>query len=294
MSFLKRLFGKSSTPAVRKREDQPDVYDVSNTDDAMAWGIEKANLTLGYFQNSLAKPRPDQQYFSVKAEINDGPNTEHLWLTEPHFDAEGNMFGTVGNEPIDVRNVRLGEKIGVAPDKVSDWMIIEQGRLIGGYTIRAVRGGLTGKALTQFDAGLGGMVVDEGADYFPADLTTPEGAILALEAAYDADDLDGALACKDFRTEAEEMASSQGLPATEEILTELAEVLKLSFVQHLQEHGMPKFHGMTSAFPVREPLGENKYLITEICTDSKGRKSVNRLPVIKVGAEWKVLAPMVA
>jgi len=135
------------------------------------------------------------------------------------------------------------------------------------------------------------MVVDEGVDYFPADLSTPEGAILSLEAAYDADDLDRAMACKDFRTEAEEMASSQGLPITEEIIMELAEVIRLSFVQHLQEHGMPKFHGMTRAFPTREPMGENKYLVTEICTDANGRKSMNRLPVVKVGSEWKVLAP---
>lgn len=292
MSFWKRLFGKSSTPAVRKRDDQPDVYDIPNEDTAMSWGIEKANLTLWYFQESLAQPRPNQQYFSVKAKIHDGPNVEHIWLTEPHFDEEGNMFGTVGNRPIDVRNVRLGEKIGVAPEKVSDWLILEEGRLIGGYTIRAVRDGLEGKALAQFDAGLGGMIVDEGEDHFPVDRSTPEGAILTLEAAYDADDLSGVLACKDFRIEAEDMAKEQGLPFTPDIQDSLAEVIELTFVKHLQEEGMPKFTDVKRAFLYRESIGENKYLITEICTHADGQKSMNRMPVVKVGEEWKVLAPV--
>jgi len=292
MSFWKRLFGKPSTPAVRKREDNPDVYDVPSEDGAMAWGIEKANLTLGYFQQSLARPRPDQQYFSVKAEIHDGPNVEHIWLTEPHFDADGNMFGTVGNEPIDVRNVRLGEKIGVAPGKISDWMILENGRLIGGYTIRAVRDGLQGKALAQFDAGLGGMIVDEGEDHFPVDQSTPEGAILALEAAYDAEDMSRALACKDFRIEAEDLAKADGMPMREGILSTIAEALELSFIEHNQVNGMPKFDGVRRAFLYREPMGDDRYLITEICTWADGQKSVNRLPVVKVGNAWKVLAPV--
>lgn len=291
MSFWKRLFGQSSQPSVRQRNDQPDVHDVSSADTAMTWGIEKANLTLAYFQESLAKPRPEQQYFSVKAEIIDGRHTEHIWLTEPHFDAEGNMFGTVGNEPIDVGNVRLGEKIGVSPNHISDWMILEHGRLIGGYTIRAIRDGLTGKALKQFDANWGGMIVDEGEDHFPVDLLTPEGAILSLEAAYDADDLESALACKDFRTEAQDMVTAKGLPDTEDILNNLTEVIRLSFIQHLQEHGMPKFTGMKRAFPMRESIGEDKFLITEICTSADGQKSMNRLPVVKIAGEWKVLAP---
>ena len=52
------------------------------------------------------------------------------------------MFGIVGNEPIDIRSVQLNQKIGIEKSLISDWMIIESGRLIGGYTIRAVRDGL--------------------------------------------------------------------------------------------------------------------------------------------------------
>lgn len=137
MSFWKRLFGKPSTPAVRKRVDQPDVYDVSNTDDAMTWGIEKANLTLWFFQKSLAEPRP----------------------------------------------------------------------------------------------------------------------------------------------------------ADEEIVASLAEVLETAFVAGIKSDGMPNFSNLKKAFPMREKLGENYYLITEICRDDEGHRSINKLPVIKVGGEWIVLAP---
>ena len=64
------------------------------------------------------------------------------------------MFGVVSNEPIDVKCVKLNQKIGIDKNLVSDWMIIENGRLIGGYTIRAMRDKLSGKALQNFDKGL--------------------------------------------------------------------------------------------------------------------------------------------
>ena len=38
---------------------------------------------------------------------------------EPSFDDQGNIFGIVGNEPIDVQNVALNQKIGVAQDFVA-------------------------------------------------------------------------------------------------------------------------------------------------------------------------------
>jgi uncharacterized protein YegJ (DUF2314 family) len=294
MNFWKRLLGKQPAAAKttsRERAEEPTVYDVKTEDTVMNLGIEKANQTLDFFKASLRNPALGQDYFSIKALVEDGNRAEHMWLTEPHFDGEGNLYGTVGNEPIDVRNVRLGEKIGVAPDKISDWMILTNGRLTGGYTIRAIRDGLEGGALRKFDASLGGIIVDEGEDHFPADRTTPEGAILALEAAYDAGDLDAVLACKDFKQEAILMAAGTGLPADEEIVASLAEVLETAFVARIKSDGMPNFSGLKKAFPLREKLGENHYLITEICRDDEGHRSINKLPVMKVGDEWIVLAP---
>lgn len=287
MGLLSKLFGNKKN--VRKRDGNPDVYMMPKESDRMNWGMEKAKLTLHYFKECVENPKVGQQYFSIKARIEDDGKTEHIWLLEPHFDHEVNIYGTIGNEPIDVKNVSINEKIGITNDDVSDWMIIENGRLIGGYTIRAIRDGLTGNELQNFDKSLGGMSVDDGEDYFLANLETPEGAILSLEQAYDNDDLEKSIACKDFHKEAEFMLKKTlQIEIDEEIIDKTADALKLSFIKNMNDKGMPKFKDVKRAFK-RQNLSHDHCVITEICYYPDGGKSEQKLNTFKINKQWKVL-----
>lgn len=293
MGFFSKLFGKNKEgDNVRKRQDQPDVVDVQNEDEKMNWAMEKSRWTLHYFESCLQSPKPNQQYFSIKVKIEDDGKIEHIWLTNPSFDGEGNLFGVVGNEPIDVRNVSFNQKIGIDRNLVSDWMIIEEGRLIGGYTIRAMRDNLSGAALTNFDRGLGGMRVDAGEDYFLPNDATPEGAIVKIETAYDANSIHDVLACKDFPLEAKLMLAKLGTDKLNpELIEKTAEVLRLSFLKSLQDNGMPKFSGVIRAFPKREKISENHLIITEVCYYPDGSNSVQRMNTYNTNDGWKVLSP---
>lgn len=294
MGLFSKLFGKKeNVDKVRKRANQPDVFDVQNEDDKMNWAMEKSRLTVHYFEKCLKQPNPNQQYFSIKVKIEDEGKIEHIWLTEPNFDDEGNLFGLVGNEPIDVKNVKLHQKIGIKNNLISDWMIIENGRLIGGYTIRAMRDKLSGQALMNFDKGLGGMIVDDGEDYFLPDDSTPEGAIVKIESAFNEDNIEKAIDCKDFHKEAELMLAKFGKENMgPELIEKTAEVLKLSFIKSLQENGIPKFNDIKQAFPRREKINDNHMVITEVCYLSDGGKSVQKLNTYKSGGSWKVLNPV--
>lgn len=293
MGIFSKLFGKKKeSDNVRKREDQPDVIDIQNEDEKMNWAMEKSRLTLHYFEDCLKSPKANQQYFSIKVKIEDGEKVEHIWLNNPSFDTEGNLFGVVGNKPIDVRSVSFNQKIGIDRKLISDWMIIEDGRLIGGYTIRAMRDNLSGQALSNFDKGLGGMRVDAGEDYFLPNDSTPEGAIVKIETAYDNNNIEAALACKDFGQEAKLMLAKLGTDKLgPELIDKTAEVLKLSFLKSLQDNGMPNFAGVKRAFPKREKISENHIIITEICYYPDGNHSVQRLNTFKGNDGWKVLSP---
>ncbi|QWX84653.1 DUF2314 domain-containing protein [Cellulophaga sp. HaHaR_3_176] len=287
MGLFDKLFGKKKN--IVKREGNPDVYNMPNENERLNWAMEKARLTLHYFETCLTNPKDGQEYFSIKARIEDNGKTEHIWLRESSFDEDGNIFGIVGNEPIDVKNVSIDEKIGITKEHVSDWMIIENGKLIGGYTIRAIRDGLEGSGLVDFDKNLGGMLVDEGEDYFRPNLETPEGAILALEEAYDNDDLEAAMDCKDFYKEAEFILQKMNkIELDESIITKTAEVLKLSYIKNMQEHGMPKFAGLKRAF-LRDKVSDDQYIITEICLYPDGGKSSQKMNTFKIDNQWKVL-----
>lgn len=293
MGFFSKLFGrKKESDNVRRRQDQPDVVDVQNEDEMMNWAMEKSRWTLHYFEKCLQSPKSNQQYFSIKVKIEDEGLVEHIWLNNPSFDSEGNLFGIVGNEPIDVRCVSFNQKIGIDRNLISDWMILEDGRLIGGYTIRAMRDNLSGSALTDFDRGLGGVRVDAGEDYFLPNDATPEGAIVKIESAYDANNIHEVLACKDFSLEAKLMlAKLDTNKLTPELIDKTAEVLKLSFLKSLQDNGMPKFDGVVRAFPKREKLGKNHMIITEVCYYPDGNNSVQKLNTYKTNDGWKVLSP---
>ena len=80
----------------------------------------------------------------------DGKNTEHMWLSPVNYD--GRVFrGTVNNDPEMVKNVRSGQQASVEPSKLSDWMYVENGKLVGGYTLRALRDAMSPKERREFD-----------------------------------------------------------------------------------------------------------------------------------------------
>ena len=289
MGIFNKFFKKKD--AIRKREGNPDVYDLPNENERMNWGMEKARLTLHYFEKCLANPKMGQDTFSIKARLEENGKVEHIWLLDPTFDNQGNLFGIVGNEPIDITNVVFDQKIGITREYISDWLIVENGRLIGGYTIRAIRDGLSGNALQDFDKNLGGMLVDDGEDYFEPNFDTPEGAVLVLEDAYDLDDIEKAIDCKNFYREAEMMLKkSVEIELDDNLITKVAETLRLSFLKSLQENGMPKFKGVIRAFK-RQFITDQHCILTEICYYPDGSKSEQKLNTYKENDEWKVLSP---
>ena len=293
MKFLSKIFRnkKENKPSsISYRDGEPDVYHILNEDERIKWGIEKAKLTLHYFEECLKNPKAGQDFFSIKVKIVDGSNVEHIWLTKPSFDDEGNLYGIVGNEPLNVKSVKLDWKIGVDNTLITDWMIIQNGRLIGGYTIRAIRNGLRGNDLQHFDEKFR-AIIDDGEDYFMADSTTPEGAIISIENAYDEKDIQKVIECKDFYIEAQLMAKKMKVFNNPEIIDELCEALKLSCIKYLNDNGMPSFKNVIRAFPKREQISNKHFIITEVIYYPDGSESQQRINTYLTDNGWKVLDP---
>jgi uncharacterized protein YegJ (DUF2314 family) len=287
MGLLSRLFGKRKEPVTD--DDTLPVVNVAGDDERMNWAIEKARATLHYFQNSLISPQSYQQYFSVKVLIEDGEYNEHLWLTSPSFDDEGNLYGVVGNKPVSVSSVSVNQRIGIESQFISDWMIIEGGCLIGGYTIRAIRDGLPELERLNFDR-KAGLYIDEGIDFFVHDFATPEGAILCLEDAYDEQDIERAVSCKNFVEEARMLLRKMNDSLNnEDILHATADVLRLAFIKSLKDEGFPLFTGINRAYPQREKITDDLYLITEVCVFPDGGRSTQKIYTFRDDEGWKVL-----
>lgn len=298
MGFFSKLFGNSKDKQPKKgtgtSEPDSNIIDVGNDDERMNFGIEKAKHTLNYFKNSLKSPSQGQVYFSVKVRFEDNGMIEHIWLVEPEFDSDGNLFGKVGNVPRDIKTISINQKIGVAELNISDWMIFEKGILIGGYTIRAIRNGLPKDQVAGFDRSLGGIVIDEGEDHFDMDRSTPEGAILSIENAYSLNNMDQILEYKNFKREALVMlAGRENIDKTnlEELASSVSKALESEFLSSFTKNGFPNFNGVKRSFPLRDKINDKHFIITEICRYPDGSQSIQKINTYLEVGGWIVMHP---
>jgi uncharacterized protein YegJ (DUF2314 family) len=116
---------------------EPQYFDVVQHKRAMRQAVHQARRTVGVFIQAVQKPSPGQYDFQVKKPFRQGLVTEHIWLTKVTF--SGNRFhGYVDNQPRKIKGLKFGQRVSVNPNEISDWAFIQNGRLIGGYTIRVL------------------------------------------------------------------------------------------------------------------------------------------------------------
>ena len=142
------------------QEQLPAVW-VDDEDPSLRAATAQARKTVGEFVARLQKPAAVGTCFSIKARLEEGEVVEHLWLCDVRL--EGKQFvGTVDNEPERLTKIRAGQTHTVPLEQISDWMILENDRLIGGYTIRALRAKVPSGRRSTWDRELG-FKIDEPA-----------------------------------------------------------------------------------------------------------------------------------
>lgn len=124
-----------ATSGVIKRSGEPDCFEVTDNNKEMAQAVQKARKTLPKFLVALRSPKSTQSRFAVKKPFIEGEKVEHIWVNNLSFD-DRVFHGKVDNEPVDLKNVHLGDEVTVSPEDISDWMFVQDGKLVGGYTVR--------------------------------------------------------------------------------------------------------------------------------------------------------------
>jgi len=120
-------------------EKQPSPVQIADDDSRMNAAIEQARATVDSFIAALTNKQPTQKAFSVKVAIEDGDQTEHLWLVPVRYE-NGKFIGRVNNEPQKVTTVKFGDEVTVAKDEISDWIYADNRKMVGGYTTRVLQG----------------------------------------------------------------------------------------------------------------------------------------------------------
>ena len=122
------------------------IIPVAGCNEEISDAIDQARSSISDFFAAFRDPKPNQTSFLIKARFEDDGDVEHIWLADLDFNTKP-ATGVVANEP-DIKTLTYMERVPFLPDQISDWMYMEDGRLVGGFTTKVLlrasskRGGL--------------------------------------------------------------------------------------------------------------------------------------------------------
>ncbi len=131
---------------------EPDIVQFCDNDPRMKFAIDEASRSLKTFLYTCAEPKPSQTNFLLKVRFEANGIIEHIWLA----DIDLSVFptqGTVANKT-SFPGLDFMKRVTFMPDQITDWMYLEDGFLVGGFTIRVVRDGLSPEQRADYDARL--------------------------------------------------------------------------------------------------------------------------------------------
>ena len=142
--------------ACTSKAPNSNVASFSRTDAEMRAAIDSARATVGILLRRLANPPTSQSYVSVKMRFGDDSLGEHIWLDSVRFDGQ-RLHGQLTEDAEYLPDLRAGQWASVLPANISDWMIVDRGRLCGGFTIRVGRARVDSARRAALDANLASM-----------------------------------------------------------------------------------------------------------------------------------------
>lgn len=135
-------------------EPGPYFHFVDSNDEDYQQTIQQAQKTLPKFCSMLPSdgaPRPEAL---IKIKLVQGEHQAFIWLNDTTWD--GNHFTAKLFElPDTLSQYDVGDSITVSPKDLLDWMVNENGKLHGGFSLRYHRSRLSPSAQTDFDSAIG-------------------------------------------------------------------------------------------------------------------------------------------
>jgi uncharacterized protein YegJ (DUF2314 family) len=117
--------------------DKSDAFRVETDDKAMRDAMAVAKASLSQFWQVFEQRAHGETGFSLKARIVDENGVEHFWLTDIERN-DGRILGRINNEPAVVSVVKLGDKVEIPGEIITDWLYLRNSKMVGNFTLRAL------------------------------------------------------------------------------------------------------------------------------------------------------------
>jgi uncharacterized protein YegJ (DUF2314 family) len=121
----------------------------SDSDQGMHFALKEARRTLRMFLDAFVAPKPNQQSFLLKVRFESDGVIEHIWVA----DIDASVFpmeATIANEP-NLPGLKFMGRTSFDPSQITDWMYIEDGYLVGGFTTQVIRAAMSPAERAEHD-----------------------------------------------------------------------------------------------------------------------------------------------
>jgi uncharacterized protein YegJ (DUF2314 family) len=131
------IAGCDERSAERSTPDRAGISAVAPDDKEMNAAIAEARARMPEFLAVLKRGGPAVDGFSVKAKYETRSGAEYIWVGAVTYDGKS-YSGRLENAPRYITGLKFGDAVTVAPEAVSDWLYVEDGRLTGAFTMRVI------------------------------------------------------------------------------------------------------------------------------------------------------------
>lgn len=115
----------------------------------MQFAIDEARRTLRLFFDAFVAPKPNQQSFLLKVRFESQGMSEHIWVADVDASVSP-MQATIANEP-NLPGLKFMERTSFHFSQITDWMYLEDGYLVGGFTTQVIRAAMSTAEKVEHD-----------------------------------------------------------------------------------------------------------------------------------------------
>lgn len=132
----------------------PRFDQVRSSDPAYQQTIRDARNSISHFRELLPSDGSQRPDALIKTKLIDGDNSAFMWLNNTAVEGD-NFTAELFEVPDTLPSHKVGDRHTVTLEELMDWMVNENGRLTGGFSLRYHRDRLSDAEKVDFDQHIG-------------------------------------------------------------------------------------------------------------------------------------------
>ena len=133
---LAAMKGADALKALRKSSNAA-VVGAAGDDPEMLAATAEARRTWPEFVKAFAQKPVSSESFSAKFPFDAPDQKEFMWVEVLSIQGD-TVVGRLGNDPVWVKDLKLGDEVTMKVSQLSDWMYLKDGEIVGGYTVKVL------------------------------------------------------------------------------------------------------------------------------------------------------------